>query len=378
MRRWFRVVLPSSPYFATCVVGYLLIEMTRAFCLWYWGVGDVDEMLRRLGGIWVCVTAVSFGASRVFKFHPLFHADYRRWLKSTPWNFRQPLPVGPIHLVPQDVAIALLLMAMAWDHEIPVLRIPLAFLAGYLIALDFSLWFTGAKQQAYLVAFGLGLVLHLRANPAVTLVAAAGVYGLGFVGLRRSLERFPWTLPEVWNTGFANMAGAQDLTEYFGAKKTGWPCDEISPRRPSIGIGYADALAVSLLAGWWVYVLMSTVAPMNQAPFAFVAAHVMSPIALFRAGIYCNRHDSPISLWGRLWTGRWIIPGYDVVLVAPLIGAAVAYIPLRAAADPGGFPRVDLCRGFGFSVSAGAVVARPDVRALALHRPAPRHAGTGE
>ena len=38
---------------------------------------------------------------------------------------------------------------------------------------------------------------------------------------------------------------------------------------------------------------------------------------------YCSFHWPPISLWGRIWTFRWIIPGYDQALVAPLCALMV-------------------------------------------------------
>ena len=46
--------------------------------------------------------AVLLGFYRVIAFHPYFRADYLRWLKSTPWTVRKPLPVGPVELVPED------------------------------------------------------------------------------------------------------------------------------------------------------------------------------------------------------------------------------------------------------------------------------------
>jgi hypothetical protein len=30
-------------------------------------------------------------------------------------------------------------------------------------------------------------------------------------------------------------------------------------------------------------------------------------------------HASPINIWGRIRTGRWIIPGYDKIFLSPLV-----------------------------------------------------------
>ena len=66
-------------------------------------------------------------------------------------------------------------------------------------------------------------------------------------------------------------------------------------------------------------------------------------MACFAAGArlirYLNGYAPPLSLLGRLGTGRLIIPAYDQVFVAPLLAmvvAGAAYVlsglPLRAAA----------------------------------------------
>ena len=49
-------------------------------------------------------------------------------------------------------------------------------------------------------------------------------------------------------------------------------------------------------------------------------------IGLIRWGTYCSRYQPPISTWGRLWTGWWIIPGYDYVLIAPIVTTLVGIV----------------------------------------------------
>src|SRR5262249_12037823 len=43
-----------------------------------------------------------------------------------------------------------------------------------------------------------------------------------------------------------------------------------------------------------------------------------------RLSLYLSGYLPPISIWGRLTTGRWIIPGYDKVFVAPLLAVGLA------------------------------------------------------
>ena len=44
-------------------------------------------------------------------------------------------------------------------------------------------------------------------------------------------------------------------------------------------------------------------------------------LVLPRLFIYVIRGESPISLWGRVRTGRFIISGHDVIYVAPMLSA---------------------------------------------------------
>src|SRR5436305_282436 len=57
------------------------------------------EMSAALVGVMTLVAAVMYGFRRAGQFHPLYHASYFRWLKLTPWTWRQALPLGPVRLV---------------------------------------------------------------------------------------------------------------------------------------------------------------------------------------------------------------------------------------------------------------------------------------
>jgi hypothetical protein len=45
-----------------------------------------------------------------------------------------------------------------------------------------------------------------------------------------------------------------------------------------------------------------------------------------RVGTYCWGYAAPIGLWGRIFTLRWIIPGYDYVFIAPLLALATCAV----------------------------------------------------
>ena len=101
----------------------------------------------------------------------------------------------------------------------------------------------------------------------------------------------------------------------------GWPFDRLRPKWPAgTGIRSRDAVLVSLLAGWWLYAVASLSSDPAVRRGIVLCVHGAAIVFLAggRLATYSAGYASPISLWGRLWTLRWIIPGYDRIFVAPL------------------------------------------------------------
>jgi hypothetical protein len=63
------------------------------------------------------------------------------------------------------------------------------------------------------------------------------------------------------------------------------------------------------------------------------SAYIVMPAVIGRLWIYLYGYVPPISVFGRIATGRLVIPGYDVVLVAPLtIGLVAGVLPRTLSA----------------------------------------------
>ena len=82
-----------------------------------------------------------------------------------------------------------------------------------------------------------------------------------------------------------------------------------------------DDLMWSLLLAWWA----SCFGPFLRDGDRYrVFLLSVSGLLLFasmitRLSLYKIGYESPISPWGRLWTGRWIIPRHDVVFLGPAL-----------------------------------------------------------
>src|SRR2546421_901322 len=274
------------------------------------------------------VVAAMFGMCRPTMFHPLNVPKYQSWLKTTPWHSGKPLPLGPIHLLPVEWALLALWMAMVAyvSGRIP-LHLPVVFLGAYLVPMMTDLFKTDEEVIATTLLFGLGGIIRSWSHPIACLLLALGLYALAYLGLRRSLRRFPWPEAEKSSVG-----------------DCGWPLQQLGPKRNEIQIGFSNAIVVSLLVAWWGHVALYALTDQNFDPndikvmlltlgFAAVAGLI---IGFSRMVIYSNGYASPITFWGRIRTARLIIPTHDNAWIVPLL------LPLIGGATMLGFNRLNL------------------------------------
>lgn len=259
---------------------------------------------------------------RVWGFHPALHPHYRDWLALTPWTPEKALPLGPVHFVFQDGAFWL---AMTAVHQIVIGRFIGAELAAagsvaHVIALVVVLF----ESQTFLPAYGILLLLLIATVKGTPLWAVLVWIGLAFIlaqyGLRRSLRTFSSWAPLrslQWSTRNGKTAErTQIIIDCF-------PWNALSPHPKPVGLEWREAVAIPILLtvafyAACTYALESRSWLLGQSIIFGLAA------AGIRVGIYVAGHWPPLSLLGRLATGRFIIPGYDRVFAAPLVALLLA------------------------------------------------------
>lgn len=332
MRRlvsWMRVVLPPT----WVVVAFLLV--CPGIKLIGLASGTTGDPSLRAVAFWsLALSCIVYGIYRGVSFHPLFHPDYHDWLKATPWTSRQQLPMGPIHLAAQDLVVFLVVLLY---NEIPpaapcyhlhtsppiVYSVPvllfLCFMVPYLICQIVSLDYTGPFRLAYALIFGLGFVPLFLGHELVQVGIVILLYVLACLGIRYALARFPWEEKAVEAFRRAYRVITAGRKSEGARDEAGWPFEclsqEIRLPQPSVERG----IYVSFLIGWWLLVLTMLPGGMKKSHFLFLAyLFVVCTAPYFRALLYCFNRWPPIGILGRIFTLRWIIPGYDKVLIAPL------------------------------------------------------------
>ncbi len=330
MKSWLRVTLPQDGFVAGLLLSYVLVEVVFPLLAQVmWGV-PVDHPL---GELIVRFATFIYAAHRVLSFHPAFRPDYRQWLETTPWTSRHPLPVGPIHLVAQDVLVLAALAGVAWARHPRVSpgHLVLMFLVVYEAVMMMSFALLKMPWFAYAIGFGLGLVALLWQTPRPALGVAAAVYSISYAGLRRALERF-----ERWDLSWMNeqplfSMSQEKVVDRMRQNVLGWPFDIIRPRDVAASITYREGIMLSVLAGWWCFVALQKVDPLAARIVGNMAVGFACQFAVIgRVATYCWGYAPPIGLWGRVFTLRWIIPGYDYVFIPPLLALSTCGVGISA------------------------------------------------
>jgi len=340
LTHWFQRVYPPAWSLALFFAGYGVL---------YW-VNTVESPPQLLPVLFVGGGSAAYGAFRAFFFHPAQNPSYRAWLDTTPWNARKPLPFGPIHVVWQDVILLLALVLLvvhfwfefgsshihtmvvpkrAWHY--PVYFVLLPFFGANLFGLATIMPTTGRAGFGAAIMFGLACTARSLVIPEAVVASLFATYVVAQVGVRRSFADFPWSItrPAAAETLSHAALGRHERQ----APVIGWPHAQLGPRRIGTLFGPGRAAASSLLISAWMYAVLAHFGPLLALDevrpavekFWWAFRAFVWIIAAGRVLGYCANHLSPISLLGRIATGRLIIPGYDRVFVAPLCVLVVGH-----------------------------------------------------
>lgn len=294
----------------------------------------IDEQLLtvpRIAPAALGLCGIVFGVVRAIQNHPAARSDYRRWLRMTPWTSSQPLPLGPVALVPQDLVWVSLFGAMQWQVSGQWVAAPLEFLLSYQATLAVLFLLTGAKAVGYTLAFVTASVLWgCLVSPPVMLMLAMLSDLLVRAGLARSLRQFPWEGMAEHNQLVVLQDGDAGSPEAFGSTlpksrtltDLGWPHYALGPKSSLHWMSRVDGALLSLLAGFATFVFCRVIKhvkhPVN--PHGGMATEDLSPATLLLFYLLIvsiiveltESVHSPINWRGRFAIRRLIIPAYDI------------------------------------------------------------------
>ena len=294
------------------------LDALPAFLRWRYDIADADLDLRvgRLQTGVLCVLAAVL-ALRVVGRHPIARAAYLAWLTTTPWRPGLPLPLGPVTPAAGDV-LRLGIVAAAAPVYFRASPAPplLAFAVTFAVAAGIVLPRIGPRPAGVAVWVLLAGAVRAAPDVPVTVALVLLAYVVAHAGTLASLRGYPWGADE-------RPVPEPALGPVF---------ERLGPRVAKPAVGAVAAAAAPPVLGWAAYCLLAH-SPVNLADDGgsggaagayTIAGLVGLLLALIRWAAYSGFYHPPITLRGRLRTGRLILPRHDVVLVSPLTVALIA------------------------------------------------------
>lgn len=310
---WMRRALPRTWIWTGAALLYLVIAIWfRSFV----ALGWADETPFQPQHLLLILFTIYYAVYRAVLRHPIHMAGYRDWLRSVPWTPARPLPLWQDRLGGQDAVVVGVLMALTlWDWPVLALWMLNTFLLVYSFGMLWTLVCLNAWRTVYGLLWGAGLLLLLVFHPVALAAGLAVLTGAVVIAERRARRRHPWREPEpIERRGLDGARMALGIAEEFDKTLAGL-------------IGrWRFGLAIGLLGGWWVWLGTRTALQIDSQVWvgALIFCLLLCIIVFFfRIVIYLSFAAPPLGILGRLATGRLIIPGFDRVLLAPLMAGAI-------------------------------------------------------
>ena len=329
LRTWMRVVLPFDHLLAAVVVLIALYYAVSFVALSvYDDLGWEDLAAPYM--IAIVALAMVYAGFRAAYFNPIENQPYGEWLVNSPWDSSQPLPLGPLNLVWQDVAIVALLTVLFPSGHLSRLIVPMAFLLIYCVGCAYSQSIrSGVYWSGYGVALLAGCFILAMFSPWGRLAIAAAMYPVVFLERQWLLGRFPFAQETHQPLSLAGPTDDPSTT-------AGWPAPPVERELRNWSINHVHAAPIGATVAWLLYCILYYLPeqPENRAILPVFWYLVVGAMGC-RIWIYAYGYAPPISLLGRIATGRLIIPRYDVVFLAPLAATVAAIVFEWAATSYG-------------------------------------------
>ena len=310
---------------------------------------DVFLNVRDVALVVICLLN---GGFRCSAFHPIFHSEYREWLRHTPWERSIRLPMGTLHPTWADVLVVFSLASFLWFDTRPFAVMQSTRFSGWWAVVAWMMghtgisitacWLAGARRWSYasstLLALSIRIYLEL---PVASLVLCTSAFLVANYGLYCSFESFPWEDPYKWlkrlkagwmaQTQQANVIEDTSELDLGETSQIGWPFEVLSPHVTPDMTSKPERVFIATLVGLWINAVLHCL-PDGIVPGAWLF-FLMGGFGACTAWavLFGRNHQSPMNGWGRFCTFRWIIFRYDrpfiftILLIVTLVGLSAIF-----------------------------------------------------
>ena len=291
-------------------------------------------MLGGVRAIVICISAAVFGIWRILRFYPYPGAPYDKWLVLTPWRYGMQMPKGSVMLNITDIlVVGTLCLAACLDAKIHPVVPAMIFLYFYIVTAILST-FHGIPATTYygkkiLILIIIPLAFYPVASITNALISLGVCYLLCYSHLRDVLKAYPWN-QTVWLGNEEEFLARKSMN----FTESGWPYSVLAAERKkpfAVKKSFGRMIILNALIVWWMHSVVSSLAMnIDENDFDVFPGLVVafSIISVFGRLAFLYRAAPPISFWGRIFNGYFIIPKYDRVFIAPLCVIALMYLSL--------------------------------------------------
>jgi hypothetical protein len=163
---------------------------------------------------------------------------------------------------------------------------------------------------------------------AVALVVA--IIAVIWHGHRQCMREFPWEFLNRMRRPTGSIMQTEIRFEGVGGASAagtqynlGWPFMALSPKVQPPSVPLLSSISLGTLVGWWSFCIIER-SKMDPVPELILLFAIFA--AFIRLGVYCSGVMAPVNIWGRIASGRIIIPGFDKVFLTPLAVVLLAIL----------------------------------------------------
>lgn len=300
------------------------------------------------------IAAAFLGIVRI-AVHPAFKPAYLGWLRSTPWTYPTRLPLGSVLMSWQDMIVIGVLVALALPGNlVNAAWAASAFIGGYCLGGLIPYLCVRVKLHLVMVVGAVYCAVRYWPDPTLILCTAIALLVVMSLGIRHGLRQFhevSFGATDSIPNGAMIFSARDDKPKLRIPTNTGRVFTMLHRDKPERMTIAGSVAAFLLCAGIGCGAYVEHPLEIATTATVIVLSLILGFFALLRWAVY--RGYAPISLWGRIRTGRLIIPRFDRVLLVPLlimVGGLGGFWVLHLMDVPA---RV----GFGAAVFLGAVIA---------------------
>lgn len=256
---------------------------------------------------------------RVWPRHPFFQPTYLRWLRSTPWQPRMPLPKGsPMPGAHEAILIVVAAGCLAWILPwLTIAWLVAAYVIVFTVLSSVPYLFYMRKGHdgypLYAVLILAGLLVLLHRSPWVVVLTSAAIFASACFAMRESLHGMIYYKEKIDGNTEISIGG-------------NFPLSGVEPGPIKPPTAWGEAILISLLLAFWagiVHHLVSTTAEALLLTSAFILV-----VPFIRLMCYTSGYRPPITLVQRIKTRRYILANHDAVYIGPAAGLVVGVLVL--------------------------------------------------